>query len=64
MYVICLNNNTVYSGVREAGRVLGLDPSTISKICRRTRVHTKGYKFKYFININEFENYKYYAHTV
>lgn len=60
-YIICLNDNTVYPGAREAGRVLGVDHSTITKVCQNKRKHTKGYRFAYFINPLEFPNYKYYS---
>ena len=36
-YIICLNNNTVYQGVREAERATGADHSNISKVCKGTR---------------------------
>lgn len=38
-YVICLNNNIVYQGVREAERVTGVDHSNISKVCQGHRKH-------------------------
>lgn len=47
-YIICLNNNIVYQGVREAERVTGADHSNISKVCRGTRNAVNGLKFEYF----------------
>ena len=37
-YVICLNTNIVYQGVREAERVLNIDHSNISKNCKYKEV--------------------------
>ena len=43
------NENTVsvFSGVTEAANVLGLDSSSISKVCRGKLKTTKGFRFKY-----------------
>lgn len=43
------NENTVsvFSGVTEAANVLGLDNSSISKVCRGKLKTTKGFRFKY-----------------
>ena len=47
-YVICLNSNTVYKGVREAERVLHIDHSNISKVCKGARHSINGLQFQYF----------------
>ena len=47
-YVICLNTNVVYQGVREAELFTGCDNSNISKVCRGKRKSVKGLKFAYF----------------
>lgn len=47
-YVICLNDNTVYQGVRHAERILGIDHSNISKNCRGLRKSVNGLQFQYF----------------
>lgn len=60
-YVICLNNNTVYQGVREAQRALGVDHSNISKVCRGTRKSVGGLRFQYFDPLIH-NNYKYYSY--
>lgn len=39
-YVICLNNNTVYISAREAGRVLKVDHSAVTRVCQGKRNHT------------------------
>lgn len=59
-YVICLNNNIVYQGVREAERATGADHSNISKVCRGLRCSVKGLKFQYF-NPEVHKSYKYYS---
>lgn len=59
-YVICLNNNIVYKGVREAERATGADHSNISKVCRGLRCSVKGLKFQYF-DPEVHESYKYYS---
>lgn len=62
MYVICLNNNTVYQGVREAERATGCDHSNISKVCRGHRCSVNGLRFQYF-NPLIHDNYTYYNPT-
>lgn len=57
-YVICLDSNVVYQGVREAERILGIDHSNISKVCRGTRKSVGGLKFQYFDPLIH-ENYTY-----
>ena len=47
-YVICLNNNIVYQGVREAERFTGCDNSNISKVCKGIRNSVNGLRFAYF----------------
>lgn len=58
-YVICLNSNIVYSGVREAERITGCDNSNISKVCRGKRKTVNGLRFAYF-NPMIHKNYEYY----
>ena len=58
-YIICLNTNIVYQGVREAERVLHIDHSNISKNCRGVRNSVNGLKFQYFDPLIH-KNYKYY----
>ena len=58
-YIICLNTNIVYQGVREAERALHIDHSNISKNCRGARNSVNGLKFQYF-NPLIHTNYKYY----
>ena len=57
-YVICLDTNIVYQGVREAERVLHIDHSNISKNCRGLRKSVNGLRFAYF-NPLIHKNYKY-----
>ncbi len=47
-YIICLDTNIVYQGVREAERMLNIDHSNISKVCKGTRKSVNGLKFAYF----------------
>lgn len=47
-YVICLDTNIVYQGVREAEKFTGCDNSNISKVCRGTRKSVNGLHFAYF----------------
>lgn len=58
-YVICLNTNIVYQGVREVERATGCDNSNISKVCRGIRKSVNGLKFQYS-NPLVHTNYKYY----
>ncbi|GAA0104254.1 hypothetical protein UT300013_08760 [Paraclostridium sordellii] len=51
--VICLNNGKIYNSGAEAERELNLPRCKVSDVCRGTRKHTKGYKFKY---LTEYEN--------
>lgn len=59
-YVICLNNNIVYKGVREAERATGADHSNISKVCKGLRCSVKGLRFQYF-DPEVHESYNYYS---
>lgn len=59
-YVICLDTGVVYQGVREAERVLGVDHSNISKVCKGLRKSVGGLRFAYF-NPLVHTNYKYYS---
>lgn len=47
-YVICLNDNIVYQGVREAERATGADHSNISKVCKGTRCSVNRIKISIF----------------
>ena len=58
-YIICLNSNIVYQGVREAERVLNIDHSNISKNCKGLRRSVNGLQFQYF-DPSIHKNYRYY----
>lgn len=58
-YIICLNTNIVYQGVRQAEKILGIDHSNLSKVCKGVRNSINGLKFEYF-NPEKHKNYKYY----
>lgn len=45
--VYCITNNTTYLSVREAGRALNIDSSSISRVCLGKQKSTKGYKFRF-----------------
>ena len=45
--VYCLTNGKVYPSASQAARELGLDDSSVSKVCRGKREHTKGMVFRY-----------------
>lgn len=45
--VRCLNNNEVYSSIKEASLTLNIVESGISNVVRGVRKHYKGYKFEY-----------------
>lgn len=45
--VICENNGVVYESAREAAKALSVDPSMVSKVCRKKFLATKGYSFSY-----------------
>ena len=40
----------IFSGITEASKILGIDDSSISKVCRGKLKTTKGFRFKYLIN--------------
>lgn len=48
--VRCIETGTVYFGVYEAGRQLGISGSLINKVLRGERNHTHGYHFEYVEN--------------
>ena len=62
-YIICLNTNIVYQGVREAERVLNIDHSNISKNCRGIRKSVNGLQFQYFNPLKHI-NFKYYDPSI
>lgn len=43
----CLTNGIIYAGISEAARLLSLDASSISKVCKGKLKHYKGYVFSY-----------------
>lgn len=45
--ILCLNNNIVYKNIHNAWRLLNIDPSSITKVCRWKRKSAWWYKFKY-----------------
>lgn len=62
-YIICLNTNIVYRGVREAERALHIDHSNISKNCKGIRNSVNGLQFQYFNPIIH-KNYNYYDPSI
>lgn len=46
--IICLENNVVYSSMKEASEKLNLTPAGISKVCRGIMKQTGGFHFKYY----------------
>lgn len=46
--VICLNDNKIFDSIKEAGEFYNIHKGHISKVCRGTRKHNKGYIFKYY----------------
>lgn len=51
--VLCIHNNTIYNSTAEAARVLKLNQSNISAVCRGIRNHVNNMNFKYIGDINE-----------
>lgn len=49
--VYCTTNDTVYCHAKMAGKLLGLDPSCIGKICKGKRTQDSGYTFIYVESI-------------
>ena len=45
--VYCLTNGKVYPSASQAARELGLDDSSVSKVCRGKRKQTRGMIFRY-----------------
>lgn len=46
--VYCLNNKQYYKSARHAAKMLNLDNSSITKVCKKKNKHTKGYVFMYY----------------
>ena len=46
--IFCIENNVVYSSMKEASEKLNLTPAGISKVCRGIMQQTGGYHFKYY----------------
>lgn len=51
--ILCINTQQIFPSLAEAGRVLGVDSSSISKVCRGIQKSAKGYQFKYIEEIKE-----------
>lgn len=45
--IICINNNQIYSSIKEAAQTLGLDPSSVHAVCSGKLDHTNQFMFKY-----------------
>ena len=45
--VLCVELNTVFKSVNEAGKHLGVSPRNIHNVCNGTRKHTGGYTWKF-----------------
>lgn len=45
--VLCITNNTVYESLTEAAKILNLNLSNISSVCRGIAKQTKGYVFRF-----------------
>lgn len=45
--VYCYNNHKTYNSCKEAAEELGLNPSSISRVCRGKNKATKKYRFRY-----------------
>ena len=46
--IFCIENDVVYSSMKEASEKLSLTPAGISKVCRGIMQQTGGYHFKYY----------------
>ena len=45
--VICINNGVEYESTRDAAYALGVDKSSVSRVCTGKYKHTQGYIFRY-----------------
>jgi len=45
--VLCINNGNEYTSTKHAALELGLDSSSVSRVCTGLYKHTKGYLFRY-----------------
>lgn len=48
--VFCLNNFTEYESTKHAAKELGVESSSVSRVCKGIYKHTKGYIFRYIEN--------------
>lgn len=46
--IICLENNTIYSSIKQASQKLNINQAGISKVCRGIMKQTGGFHFKYY----------------
>lgn len=46
--IICLENNVIYSSMKEASQKLNVNEAGISKVCRGIMKQTNGFHFKYY----------------
>lgn len=45
--ILCIENNTVYPSLTNAGKILNIDPSQICAVLKGKKKHAKGFTFKY-----------------
>lgn len=46
--IMCLENNVIYSSIKEASQTLNINETGISKVCRGIMKQTGGFRFKYY----------------
>ena len=46
--VVCMETGEVFKSASEAARWVGVDTTSICKVCKGKHKHAKGFKFKYF----------------
>lgn len=46
--ILCLENNIIYSSMKEASEKLNINPTGISRVCRGIMKQTGGFHFKYY----------------
>jgi group I intron endonuclease len=55
--IVCLDNKKIYNAVIEASQELGLDSSSVTKVCKGKYNSSKGFHFKYLDEYNPNETY-------
>lgn len=50
--IVCLNDNKIFESIIEAEKYYKIGTSKIIEVCKGKKIHVRGYKFRYFEDVN------------